>query len=91
MMGVFYLSYAGGNFIVGSLGTLYERMPPTAFWLTHAAIAGASVAYLLVLGGWLRSVLGAAGPETPQTWAALDEAAALEAPSKMAEGRPIAP
>jgi POT family proton-dependent oligopeptide transporter len=92
MMGVFYLSYAGGNFIVGGLGTLYERMTPAAFWLTHAAIAGFSVVYLLALGRWLKSVLApAAGAETAQTLAAADEAAALEAPSKLAEGRPITP
>lgn len=92
MMGVFYLSYAGGNFIVGGLGTLYERMTPAAFWLTHAAIAGFSVVYLLVLGRWLKAALApAAGAETAQTLAVADEAAALEAPSKLAEGRPIAP
>jgi len=92
MMGVFYLSYAGGNFIVGGLGTLYERMTPAAFWLTHAAIAGFSVVYLLLLGRWLKSVLApAAGAETAQTLAAADEAAALEAPSKLAEERPITP
>lgn len=92
MMGVFYLSYAGGNFIVGGLGTLYERMTPSAFWMTHAAIAGAGVVYLLVLGRWLKSVLApATRPETPQTLAALDQAAAFEAPSKLAETRPVAP
>jgi POT family proton-dependent oligopeptide transporter len=90
MMGVFYLSYAGGNFIVGGLGTLYERMTPAAFWLTHAAIAGAGVVYLVVLGRWLTAAL-AAGPETPETLAAIDEAAAFEAPSKSAEVRPLAP
>ena len=90
MMGVFYLCYAGGNFIVGGLGTLYERMTPAGFWLTHAAIAAASVVYLLVLGRWLRSVLApATRPETPETLAALDEAAALEAPSKSAEIHPL--
>lgn len=92
MMGVFYLSYAGGNFIVGGLGTLYERMTPAGFWLVHAAIAGAGVAYLLVLGRWLRSVLApAAGAETAPPLAALDEGANPEAPPKVAEGHPIAP
>ena len=91
LMGVFYLSYAGGNFIVGGLGTLYERMTPAAFWMTHAALAAAGVAYLVVLGRWLRGVLApAARPETPETVAALDEAAAFEAPSKSAETHPLA-
>ena len=91
LMGVFYLSYAGGNFIVGGLGTLYERMTPAAFWMTHAALAAAGVVYLVVLGRWLRGVLApAARPETPETLAALDEAAAFEAPSKSAETHPLA-
>lgn len=91
MMGVFYLSYAGGNFIVGGLGTLYERMTPAAFWMTHAAIAAAGVVYLVVLGRWLNGVLApATRPDTPETLAALDEAAALEAPSKSAETHPLA-
>jgi POT family proton-dependent oligopeptide transporter len=90
MMGVFYLSYAGGNFIVGGLGTLYERMTPAAFWMTHAAIAASGMVYLLVLGRWLKSVLTpATPPETLDTLAALDEAAAFEAPSKRAEARPV--
>jgi POT family proton-dependent oligopeptide transporter len=90
MMGVFYLSYAGGNFIVGGLGTLYERMTPAAFWMTHAAIAASGMIYLLVLGRWLKSVLTpATPPETLDTLAALDEAAAFEAPSKRAEARPV--
>ena len=91
LMGVFYLSYAGGNFIVGGLGTLYERMTPAAFWMTHAALAAAGVVYLVVLGRWLRGVLTpATRPETPETLAALDEAAAFEAPSKSAETHPLA-
>lgn len=90
MMGVFYLSYAGGNFIVGGLGTLYERMTPAAFWMTHAAIAASGMVYLLVLGRWLKSVLTpAAAPESLETLAALDEAAAYEAPSKLAESHPV--
>lgn len=90
MMGVFYLSYAGGNFIVGGLGTLYERMTPAAFWLSHAAIAGAGVVYLVVLGRWLKRVLApATRPETPASQATLDEAAAFEAPSKLAETHPL--
>lgn len=92
MMGVFYLSYAGGNFIVGGLGTLYERMTPAAFWLTHAAIAAGSVVYLAVLGGWLKRVLApAARPQTPETVTDLEEAAAFEAPSKLAEVGSLGP
>jgi POT family proton-dependent oligopeptide transporter len=90
MMGVFYLSYAGGNFIVGGLGTLYERMTPAAFWMTHAGLAAAGVVYLVVLGRWLKKVLApATRPETAETLTALEEAAAFEAPSKLAETPPL--
>ena len=71
MMGVFYLSYAVGNFIVGGLGTLFEHMSPAVFWLTHAAIVGSGVIYILLLGPWLKATLApASGAQTPAASAA---------------------
>jgi POT family proton-dependent oligopeptide transporter len=81
MLGVFYLAMSGGNFIVGWLGSLYERMSPGAFWLTHAAIVASGIVYLLILGRWISRRL-AAPPETPATLARIDEALAAEAPGK---------
>ena len=86
MLGVYYLSFAGGNFIVGWLGTLYERMAPSVFWLTHAAIVGSAVLYFVVLGPWLKATLAPqTAPETPEELAHIEEVAAAEAPSKSAQ------
>jgi POT family proton-dependent oligopeptide transporter len=86
MLGVYYLSFAGGNFIVGWLGSLFERMTPAAFWLTHAAIVGSGVIYVLLLGPWLRRTLaGHARPESREQLEGLQAVAAAEAPSKGSE------
>lgn len=57
MIGVYYFSIFAGSTISGRLGGLYERLPPAAFWLLHAAIvAGAGLIFLL-LGRRLRREL----------------------------------
>ena len=53
MIGVYYLSIFGGSLLSGRLGVLYERIEPQAFWLLHAAIAGAGGLLLLLVGNWL--------------------------------------
>lgn len=57
MIGIYYLSFAAGNFLVGWLGQLYERMSPTAFWAMHAAIMGVGVLFFVLAGAWLRRTL----------------------------------
>ena len=57
MLGIYYLTYTAGNFLVGSLGRLYEGMSPVAFWGTHAAIVAAPAVLLLLTGGWLSRLL----------------------------------
>jgi POT family proton-dependent oligopeptide transporter len=64
MIGVYYLSIFGGSLLSGRLGVLYERIEPQAFWLLHAAIAGAGGLFLLLIGNRLSRKLRL-GPGTP--------------------------
>lgn len=57
MIGVYYLSFAAGNFLVGWLGQFYERMSPAAFWGIHAGIMGVGVVFFMVAGPWLKRTL----------------------------------
>jgi hypothetical protein len=57
MLSVYYLSFAVGNFFVGTLGRLYEHMTPTLFWGVHAVIGGAAAVYMLAIGGWLTGLI----------------------------------
>jgi POT family proton-dependent oligopeptide transporter len=82
MMGVFYLSMAGGNFLVGGLGTLFDKMTPGAFWLTHAAISGSAIVYLVLLGPWLKTTLAPRSTEAPDDLERREAAAAAEGPGK---------
>ena len=50
MLGVYYLAIAAGNFSTGWLGGASDRMSMPAFWLMHAAIAGAVLVFLIVAG-----------------------------------------
>jgi POT family proton-dependent oligopeptide transporter len=42
MMGVWFTASFFGNYLVGAIGTLWEKMPKSEFWLVVAALAGAS-------------------------------------------------
>jgi POT family proton-dependent oligopeptide transporter len=58
MMGVWYLSNFVGNYMTGYLGTYYERIPHTHFFLLMAAIgAGAGLA-LFVMNRLLDRIVG---------------------------------
>jgi POT family proton-dependent oligopeptide transporter len=59
LLGVYYLSFTGGNLLVGRLGQAYEHMAPSAFWGLHAAMAGAGLIWLALLGGWMNRVFDA--------------------------------
>ena len=48
MLGVFYLHLFAANMIVGWLGGLLERMPPTNFWALHAVLVTVGAVMLLV-------------------------------------------
>src|SRR5471032_590057 len=50
LMGTVFLTLFVANFIVGWLGSLYERISPLQFWGLHAAIAAAGGILALVFG-----------------------------------------
>ena len=50
MIGVYFLSVFAGSLLVGWVGQFYERLPPTLFWLLHAAAPAA--AGLIILALW---------------------------------------
>jgi POT family proton-dependent oligopeptide transporter len=57
IVGVYYLHLFAGNLTVGWLGGFLDKMPPTQFWLMHAAlVVGAGVVFFfvrLLFGGLL--------------------------------------
>jgi POT family proton-dependent oligopeptide transporter len=49
VVGLYYLHLFAGNFFVGWLGGLLEKMPAIQFWLIHAAlVGGAGVVFFVV-------------------------------------------
>ncbi|HEY8004549.1 MAG TPA: peptide MFS transporter [Phenylobacterium sp.] len=49
MIGVYFLSVFAGSLLVGWVGQFYEKMGAPAFWLLHAAAAGAAGLIIVVL------------------------------------------
>jgi POT family proton-dependent oligopeptide transporter len=62
MIGVYYLSMAASNLLVGWLGGLLERTSSVSFWLLHAAVVAAGELMLLVLILAFRRLLAAPAP-----------------------------
>jgi len=59
IVGVYYLHLFAGNLAVGWLGGLLDKMPPTQFWLLHAALViGAGVVFFFVRLVFGRILLG---------------------------------
>jgi POT family proton-dependent oligopeptide transporter len=50
MMGVVFLNLFVGNVLMGYVGTFYEALGPTQFWLLNTAIALAGAIIVLVVG-----------------------------------------
>ncbi len=48
IIGIYYLTIFFGGVISGRLGGLYERLPPSAFWLVHAGIVATGGLLLLI-------------------------------------------
>lgn len=42
VIGLYYLAFFAGNALTGKIGTLFETMPTTSFWLLHLALAAGS-------------------------------------------------
>lgn len=57
MMGVNYLSNAAGNYLAGYLGSYWERMPKSRFFLLLAAIAGVTALAIAAVSPLLRGAL----------------------------------
>ncbi|WP_295999382.1 peptide MFS transporter [Rugamonas sp.] len=65
LMGTVFLSLFIANFMVGWLGSLYERFSPLEFWAMHAAIAATGGVLALVFGRRLERALATAGNPAP--------------------------
>lgn len=69
VIGLYYLAFFTGNALVGKIGTLFDTMPTTQFWLLHAGLAaGACLCFIIfkVVGGrFLRSPDDDAADGTP--------------------------
>ncbi|MFT3728576.1 MAG: peptide MFS transporter [Terricaulis sp.] len=57
LMGAIFLSLFIGNFIIGWIGGLYERVGPVTFWGIEAGISAIGGVLALILGPALRRVL----------------------------------
>ena len=67
MMGIAFISLFVANNLVGWIGSFYEKMSPTQFWLLHSAIAASGGVIIIVFGRTLGRSLAtdAAQPMRP--------------------------
>lgn len=63
LMGIVFLTLFVGNNIIGVIGTFYESLGPTRFWLLHAGIAAAGGVLALLFARPLARILGTAPPQ----------------------------
>ncbi len=42
VIGLYYLAFSAGNWLVGRIGGLFSTMEPASFWLLHASLAAAA-------------------------------------------------
>jgi POT family proton-dependent oligopeptide transporter len=48
VIGLYYLAFSAGNWLVGRIGGLFSTMEPASFWLLHAGLAaGAGLGFLV--------------------------------------------
>ena len=59
MMAVNFLSNAGGNYLAGYLGTFWDKMPKSSYFLMIAGVAGATAVAIFMLSFVLQPVLKA--------------------------------
>ena len=57
LVGVNALAVSAASLISGRMGSMYETMTPTAFWLINAVICFAAGFYLLLMRGFYRRML----------------------------------
>ena len=58
LMGVWYLANFFGNYLSGYLGTFWEKMPRSQFFLMLTVLGLASAALMFVIGRPLNRILG---------------------------------
>jgi POT family proton-dependent oligopeptide transporter len=54
LMGSVFLSLFGGNLLVGWIGSFYDRMTPTQFWLLNTAVGLSAVLIIGLFRGFMR-------------------------------------
>jgi proton-dependent oligopeptide transporter, POT family len=59
MMAVNFLSNAGGNYLAGYLGTFWDKMPKSSYFMMIAGVAGGTAVAIFMLSFVLRPVLQA--------------------------------
>jgi POT family proton-dependent oligopeptide transporter len=59
MMAVNFLSNAGGNYLAGYLGTFWDKMPKSSYFLMIAGVAGTTAVAIFLLSFVLKPVLKA--------------------------------
>jgi POT family proton-dependent oligopeptide transporter len=64
IIGIYYLAFFAGNFLVGWIGGLFEKMPATHFWLLHAALCGTAGIIFLIAGRLFGHLLAPGENET---------------------------
>lgn len=61
MVALYLMSTMPANFMVGWLGTFYDRMPAATFWAMHAAIVGFALPVLLLANRYIKKALNSPG------------------------------
>jgi POT family proton-dependent oligopeptide transporter len=64
IIGIYYLAFFAGNFLVGWIGGLFEKMSATHFWLLHAALCGTAGIIFLIAGRLFGHLLAPGEKET---------------------------
>lgn len=77
LVGVNALSISAASIISGRMGSMYETMTPTAFWLVNAAICGVAAVWVLAMRGFYTRMLARenaedAAPLPPKEEVAMD-------------------
>jgi proton-dependent oligopeptide transporter, POT family len=50
IIGIYYLAFFAANNLVGTIGSLLEKIPATRFWLLHSALCGTAGVIFLLAG-----------------------------------------
>ncbi|MGA2871915.1 MAG: MFS transporter, partial [Verrucomicrobiota bacterium] len=66
MVAVYYLQLFLANMLVGYLGSLFDKMPSTQFWLLHVGLMAASAVALLAVRYFASDVMAPAYSHSPK-------------------------